>query len=160
MLQRIKETAQVIGGKLLARKASLSTTESCTGGRIAASCCSIPGASSWFISGIVAYTPKSKQEILGVSHDIIREGVVTSSTAEAMAIRMAQLAGSDFALSTTGVCGPGESEGLAPCRAWIGVYAYGEVKSFLYESEDNGRELNILSVTIAALSRLLQALDK
>ncbi|MBV8594251.1 MAG: nicotinamide-nucleotide amidohydrolase family protein, partial [Caulobacteraceae bacterium] len=47
------------------------TAESCTGGLVAAALCSIPGASDVFERGFVAYTNRAKQELLGISGDLI-----------------------------------------------------------------------------------------
>jgi nicotinamide-nucleotide amidase len=55
------------------RSLRIVTAESCTGGLVAAALCAIPGASDVFERGFVAYTNRAKQEMLGVSGDLIAD---------------------------------------------------------------------------------------
>lgn len=154
----IHDTARTIGEKLQLMQAKVSTAESCTGGVVASSLCSVAGASGWFDTGIVAYTYESKKDRLGISSDILDQGLVTQATAETMATNIRNISRTDYAISTTGVCGPSESEGHSPCHAWIAIATPSGVKSRLIESEDRGREENILTVTLTALEFLLHHL--
>ena len=154
----ICDTAHTIGEKLQLMQAEISTAESCTGGVVASSLCAVAGASGWFDTGIIAYTYESKRNRLGIPTDILDQGLVTQATAEAMAIGIRKLSGTDYAISTTGVCGPSESEGYSPCHVWVAIATPSGVRSLLIESEDRGREENILTVTSAALEFLLNNL--
>ncbi|MDO5036483.1 MAG: CinA family protein [Porphyromonas sp.] len=133
----------------------LATAESCTGGLLAHQLTSVPGASEWYHTGVVAYTEESKRQLLGLTDEELRGGLVTRDCAEAMARRVAALSGADYAISTTGVCGPAVSEGYPPCTAWIGVATPTGVFSTLYTSEDMGRSRNKELVAYAALDFFL-----
>jgi nicotinamide-nucleotide amidase len=97
----------VVGGLLRARQASLAVAESCTGGLIASRITDVPGSSEYFERGIVAYDPRTKEEVLGIAGELIREhGVVSPEVARAMAQGVRRTAGTAYGLSTTGIAGP------------------------------------------------------
>ena len=52
---------------------TVGTAESCTGGRIAEAIISLPGASNYFKGGVVSYTNEVKENLLGVSHEVLEE---------------------------------------------------------------------------------------
>ena len=107
---------------LAARAATVATAESLTGGRLAALLTTTPGASETFRGGVVAYATDLKVAVLGVSSEVVAEhGVVSAACARAMAEGVRRLAGSTYALSTTGVAGPDSSEGRPPGTAFVGV---------------------------------------
>lgn len=90
------------------RGVTLATAESCTGGLLAHRITNVPGASEVFLQGFVTYSNKAKEEHLGVDPDVIeREGAVSAKVAAAMAQGALDASGADFALSTTGIAGPG-----------------------------------------------------
>ena len=100
----------VVGELLRQRKATVSVAESCTGGLLAERLTSVPGSSDYFEAGFVTYTRRLKAELLGVTTDPL----VSKETAEAMAVGARQRTGSTYALSTTGVAGPGQGGETAP----------------------------------------------
>jgi len=63
---------EVIGQLLKVNKATLSTAESCTGGTIAHLITQVSGSSAYFKGSIVAYSNSVKEEILGVSPELIK----------------------------------------------------------------------------------------
>jgi len=92
---------------LSARKLSLSTAESCTGGLLAAEITSISGASGYYRGGIVAYENSVKINQLGVSSAMLDEyGAVSAEVAIAMADGVREKFHCDIGLSTTGIAGP------------------------------------------------------
>jgi len=95
-------------GKLLTKKnKTLAIAESCTGGNVARKITSIPGASKYFIGGIIAYDPTIKIKELNVNPDLINEfSVVSSEVSEAMAVGIQQKYNTDYAIATTGNAGP------------------------------------------------------
>ena len=99
---------------------SLSVAESLTGGLLASALVDTPGASDVFLGGVVAYTLQAKREVLGVSADALAHGVVSQEVALAMAQGALELFGSDYALSTTGIAGPGPQEGQEAGTIWLG----------------------------------------
>lgn len=98
--------------RLLGRRGlSLAVAESLTGGELAATLVSVPGASDVFQGGIVSYTAEVKASVLGVSRDLLAaRGTVHPDVAEQMAEGACRVLGTDVALATTGVAGPGPSE--------------------------------------------------
>lgn len=102
------ETMEEVVGKLLVeRGATVSLAESCTGGLIAERITEVAGSSSYFIEGAVTYSNDAKIRTLDVKPETLAEfGAVSSQTAEEMAGGMRKRAGTDFALSVTGIAGP------------------------------------------------------
>lgn len=86
---------------------TLTTAESATGGMIAATLVNVPGISEFFEEGYVTYSNAAKVKMIHVDPQIIEEfGVVSKETAFEMAKKAAQTAGTNAALSVTGVAGP------------------------------------------------------
>lgn len=86
---------------------TLSLAESCTGGMIAARITAMPGSSAYFLEGNVTYSNGAKTRLLNVPAELIEEhGAVSAEVARAMAAGARRAAGSDLALSVTGIAGP------------------------------------------------------
>ncbi len=102
------DLATVIGRALAQAGHVLATAESCTGGRVAAACTSVAGASGWFSEGVITYSNAAKVRLLGVSsEDLDQHGAVSEVVARQMAEGVRQRADADYGLSTTGIAGPG-----------------------------------------------------
>lgn len=112
--------AQLLIDALRVNGQSVSVAESLSGGLLASALVDIPGASDVFLGGVVAYTIAAKREVLGVGKDALACGVVSQEVAIALAIGALDLFGSDYAISTTGVAGPGPQEGIEPGTIWLG----------------------------------------
>lgn len=105
--QDFRSLDQVIIDLLIARKETVTTAESCTGGFLAHRLTNISGASAVFLEGFVTYSNEAKARALGVDLELIREhGAVSRPVAEAMAKGALQTAGATYALATTGIAGP------------------------------------------------------
>lgn len=99
---------QVVGAYLTRAGATVATAESCTGGRIASLFTEVAGCSGWFIEGTVTYANISKMRLLGVDEAMLAEhGAVSRPVAIAMAEGARRQAETTYALSTTGIAGPG-----------------------------------------------------
>ena len=86
----------------------IATAESCTGGLIAAACTSLAGSSDWFERGFVTYSNDAKSEMLGVPAALIAaHGAVSAEVACAMAEGALAYSRAAFAVSVTGIAGPG-----------------------------------------------------
>jgi nicotinamide-nucleotide amidase len=109
--------------ELGARGASLGTAESVTGGGVADAFVAVPGASSVFRGGIVAYDNALKTSLLGVGEDVLRaHGAVSEETALAMARGARSALGCDVALATTGIAGPSGATADKPVGlVWLAV---------------------------------------
>ncbi len=117
--QELEETV----GKLLARrKFTISVAESCTGGLIADYLTDVSGSSGYFERGVVAYSNRSKIELLGVPGQLIQEhGSVSREVAEAMARGIRSISGTTIGISTTGIAGPTGATPEKPVGlVWIG----------------------------------------
>ncbi|MDR2395417.1 MAG: competence/damage-inducible protein A [Endomicrobium sp.] len=100
--------ASVVGRLLIAKKKTISLAESCTGGKIASAITDIPGSSLYLKSAMVVYSNESKIKLLGVKEDTISNfGAVSEQTAKEMAEAVLRLSNTDYALSVTGIAGPG-----------------------------------------------------
>ena len=107
-----------------------SAAESCTGGDIARRFTEIPGASEFFLGGVVTYTNEAKAKLLGIDPALIEEkGAVSFEVAKEMAQRVRALTGSDIGLGVTGLAGP-DGDGVhevgtvfvslaAPEQTWV-----------------------------------------
>ncbi len=100
--------AGVVGDLLRLKSAKLAVAESCTGGLLAGRITDVAGSSDYFDRGFVTYTNEAKVELLGVSRDILLKcGAVSAETAKEMALGALDRARVDYAVSITGVAGPG-----------------------------------------------------
>ena len=142
------------------RKLTLSAAESCTGGLISHYVTSLPGASGFFVAGIVSYAAEIKQSLLGVSPDIIQEkGVVSAETAVDMAGRMRMLALTDYSVSTTGNLGPDVLEGKE--RGLVYIAACSENRAEVRELMlSGGREENKEEAAVSALRLLIELVEE
>ena len=96
------------------RGLKLATAESCTGGLISALLTEIPGSSAVLERGFVVYSNDAKQEMLGVSEDVlVAHGAVSEPTARAMALGALAHSSADIAVSVTGIAGP---DGGSPAK--------------------------------------------
>jgi nicotinamide-nucleotide amidase len=86
---------------------SVAAAESCTGGLLAARLTDRPGASAYFLGGIVAYSNQAKSELVGVDPAlIVRFGAVSPEVADALADGAAERLGAEIGIGITGVAGP------------------------------------------------------
>jgi len=93
---------------LFKSKQTVATAESCTGGLLAKSFTDVPGSSGYFLRGYVTYANQAKQDILGVPGEVLNtHGAVSEQAARTMVQSCRRLAKSDFAISVTGIAGPG-----------------------------------------------------
>ena len=110
------DVLRALEGKTLVTAASL------TGGGIGAALTAVSGASAVFKGGVISYCDEVKHEILGVSWDVLeRYGAVSMLTAKAMASGVREMLKADYAVSVTGLAGPGGDEfGHAVGTVFIG----------------------------------------
>lgn len=105
--QEMRDAAVALLNLCKARRLTLATAESCTGGLLAAALTDIAGSSAVVDRGFVTYTNESKQQMIGVPPMTIEKcGAVSRETAEAMAKGALAHAPVDLAVSITGIAGP------------------------------------------------------
>ena len=96
---------------LSARGLTFATAESCTGGLIPKKITDVSGCSSVYLGGVVSYANSVKQNVLGVSGEMLADiGPYNRETAEQMVAGVRALTGADAAVATTGIAGPGGTE--------------------------------------------------
>ena len=139
-----------------AKKLTLSTAESCTGGYIAHLITQHPGCSKVFDGGAVTYSYELKESVLGVSAETLQKyGAVSEETVKEMAKGAIKNFKTDLAVAVSGIAGP---DGGTPDKpvgtVWIAVATKDQViaKVFLF---GNKRAQNIVRSANAALSMLL-----
>lgn len=111
-----------IGRLLKSKGLTLSCAESCTGGEIAHLITQVAGSSAYFLGSVTSYAVSVKETVLGVPAAVIEgHGVVSAEVAAAMAEGVRRLTGSDYAVATTGLAGPGGDEFNPVGTVWIGA---------------------------------------
>jgi nicotinamide-nucleotide amidase len=114
--------AQVIVDLLRTRGETLCVAESLTGGGLGAAITAVAGASDIFIGGVTAYQVSVKESLLKVAHaSIIDFGVVSDEVARQMADGARELFGATWAIATTGVAGPGPTDGHDAGTVWVAI---------------------------------------
>jgi nicotinamide-nucleotide amidase len=99
---------EAVGRLLRLAGKTVAVAESCTGGLVCHRITNVPGSSDYFERGIVAYTNRAKEDLLGVPSAVVeRHGAVSPEAAVAMAAGVRRLAGTDLGVGVTGIAGPG-----------------------------------------------------
>lgn len=154
---------EVVGRILRERKLTLAVAESCTGGLILDRLTDVPGSSAYVERGFVTYSNSSKIGELGVPGDVIAEhGAVSKEVALAMARGAREQAGTDIALSTTGIAGPTGATPSKPVGTlWIGYADAGGAfaKEFLLETDRRRFKIRASQTALEILRRRLLKID-
>ncbi len=107
--------AQQLLDEARAKGLRIAIAESCTGGLIAALLTEIPGSSDVVERGFVTYSNESKEDLLGVPTDLIRQyGAVSAPVAQAMVQGALQHSLAHLAVAVTGIAGPGGGTAQKP----------------------------------------------
>lgn len=100
--------AEVVVHEAVRQGVTLATAESCTGGLVSGAITSVPGSSDAHNGGIVSYANSVKTGVLGVSPQVLATvGAVSEECAQQMAEGARRALGTTYAVSTTGIAGPG-----------------------------------------------------
>ena len=152
--------AQDLVKQLKKREKTLATAESITGGGLASIITSIPGSSEVFLGGVDSYSDQSKKKFFGITSALLKKETAVS---EKVAIAMAEAARkefkSDFAISTTGVAGPGKAYGQKAGTVWIAIASKKESVSValsLSGDREAVRNATIISA-LATFARILSS---
>lgn len=157
------ELSRALGEALRERGLTIATAESCTGGGVAAAITAIAGSSAYFVGGAVTYSAATKAAILGVPQAIFDEerggdGVVSAACALAMARGARRVFGTDLAIATTGIAGPGGAEPGKPVGLVHFAVALGEATFARHTVYAGDRAAVIAAATHDALAFALDAL--
>lgn len=139
------------------RGVGLVVAESCTGGLLAATLTSVPGASEVVQRAYVAYADAAKVEDLGVApSELARFGAVSEAVARAMAegARARGLGPATLGLAATGIAGPGGGSPEKPVgTAWVAAACEDQVVTRRYDLGP-GTRAEIRTRTVVAALRL------
>ncbi|MEI6831396.1 MAG: CinA family protein [Candidatus Omnitrophota bacterium] len=106
-MNMLNKTAKQLHNKLIKHKITIAVAESCTGGLLSSLLTKYPGASAYFLLGVVAYSNNSKKKILGIPEKIINKyGAVSNKVALLMARNIRKKINADFGISITGIASP------------------------------------------------------
>ena len=157
-MQILLPLAEKIAERLKARGETISIAESSSGGLLSAALLAIPGASAYFVSGAVVYTPRARATLM----DIPRAGVAgMRSASEPYALLLAQTArtrfGTHWALSETGAAGPtGNPYGDAAGHSCIALAGPDIERAITLETASPDRVENMRAFAKAALELLFK----
>jgi nicotinamide-nucleotide amidase len=157
----ILELAEQVLSAARAKGLKIATAESCTGGLVAGALTAIAGSSDVFERGFVTYSNEAKEQLLGVSPDILGTyGAVSEETAAAMAFGALKGAFADIAVSITGIAGPGGGSAAKPVGlVWFGG-AYGRASGFIVASEARFGDLGRAAIREESVRRALGLLQE
>ena len=152
----------LVGRLLVQRGKTISTAESCTGGRLAAALNAQSGSSAYYMGSVVAYDNSVKTNLLGVSPEILSvDGAVSESTVRQMAEGVRSLIGTDYAIATSGIAGPTGGTADKPVgTVWIAwaTSSGTEAQCFHFGAAREREQITQRAVT-AALVHLVELLN-
>ena len=152
----------LVGRLLVQRGKTISTAESCTGGRLAAALNAQSGSSAYYMGSVVAYDNSVKTNLLGVSPEILSvDGAVSESTVRQMAEGVRSLIGTDYAIATSGIAGPTGGTADKPVgTVWIAwaTPSGTEAQCFHFGAAREREQITQRAVT-AALVHLVELLN-
>ncbi|MDE6490528.1 MAG: CinA family protein [Muribaculaceae bacterium] len=144
---------------LKAKGYTAASAESCTGGNIARSITSVPGASEVFAGSIVAYSNDVKHRLLGVDPPTLQHhGAVSQPTVTEMASGARTAIGTDCAVATSGIAGPGGGSVDKPVgTVWMAVDTPSTKHAALYHFNGTRSEI-IDQATVTAIKLLIESI--
>lgn len=149
----------IVGKKLLEKGLTMGTAESCTGGNIAHEITTQAGSSEYFLGSVVSYANEVKRNVLGVNaDDLERHGAVSRQVVEQMCAGACRVLGTDCAVATSGIAGPGGGTPDKPVgTVWIAAQCRQHTVSQLCRFNGD-RQAVIARATTKALLMLLEML--
>lgn len=155
---------EYIAQELTARKKTVTTAESCTGGLLSAALTSLSGSSAYFQRGFITYSNQSKTQMLNVLPSTLRAyGAVSEETAREMALGALLATRNDYALSITGVAGPdGGTEKNPVGTVWFGFATKQRIwaKKYHFQGDRNQIRQQAVQYALAILEHYLKTSDK
>lgn len=152
---------EIIGKLLTNTKQTLAIAESCTGGYISHLITTVPGSSEYFIGSLIAYSYQIKINNLGVKAETLeKHGAVSEECVREMVSGIKTHFKTDFAVSTTGIAGPGGATSDKPVGlVWIAVA--GPKGIVTRKIMANGERINVIERTaLVALDMLRREILK
>ena len=135
----MKVLGKKIVNKLIKKKLTISTAESCTGGLLSSAITSVAGSSKVFKLGLVTYSNRSKIKVLKVLKNIIRKyGAVSEQVCLAMVMNLNKISKTSISISITGIAGPNGGTKIKPVGlVYVGIKKGNrvEVKKYLFKNK-------------------------
>ena len=137
----MKTFGKKIVNRLLKKKLTISTAESCTGGLLSGAITSVTGSSKVFKLGLVTYSNQSKVKVLKVLKNIIRKyGAVSEQVCLAMVKNLNKISKTNISLSITGIAGPSGGTKKKPVGlVYVGIKRGNKVQVKKYLFKNKGR---------------------
>ena len=160
-MQSLTALGSAVGELLKSRKETLAAAESSAGGLINASLVAVPGASAYYLGGLIVYTYAGREALLDIGPEDMK-GIRSASEpfAQLMARRIRARLGATWGLAETGASGPsGNRYGDAPGHACIAVSGPIEAVVTLETGRD-AREENMWAFAQQAIDLLQTCLRK
>lgn len=150
-----------VGAALIERGCTVCAAESCTGGLILSALTDCAGSSAYVLGGVVSYSNEAKTRLLGLGEDtLMAHGAVSEAVAADMARGALRLFGASYALSVTGIAGPGGGSAEKPVGlTYIGLAGAQGLLWVERQVWDGDRIGNKVASVEAALGMLLSALE-
>jgi len=146
--------------KLIKKKISISVVESCTGGLVASEIISIPNTSKIFNLGLITYSNKSKEKILGISKKTLNKfGAVSPQVCREMMEKLYKMTKSDICISTTGIAGPSGGSNFKPVGlVYIGIKFKKISRIFMFNFMKKLTRNKIQKLTVSKVINILDNL--
>lgn len=155
-----KQTVELLKSK----KLKLATAESCTGGLISKRITDVSGSSEVFEGGVVCYSNRFKENVLGVSPETLKKyGAVSRETAREMVKGVLSLTKADIAVAVTGIAGPSSDDTNKPVGLVYIAVSDGKstiVKKLLNNFTGDVREQNRNISADTALEMIMRQYDE
>lgn len=138
---------------------TLSVAESCSGGQLAAYLTAIPGCSEWFAGGVVSYSNRMKEQLLGVCAETLTSvGAVSESVARQMAEGVRRVCATSYGIGVTGIAGPSGGTADKPVGtvyiAWA-MDAGTEVQRFNFKGDRSNVRAETVKEAVSGIKKRL-----
>ena len=144
--------------KLKKNKIKVAVAESCTGGLISYNLTKIPGASKFFMVGIISYSNISKLDLLKVrKKTLTKYGAVSAEICKEMCNNLLKISKTNIAISVTGIAGPDGGTKKKPIGlVYVGICSKNkfEIKKFNF-----GKKLSRINIQNLTLKKTIKLID-
>lgn len=160
-LSQVHCDAKKLGDKLKQYQLQLVTAESCTGGQLAQTITSVPGASQWFECGFVTYSILSKQQLLGIDEALLKQyGPASEEIVLAMANAALNKSSANVSIAITGIAGPDGGTEKTPVgtvwTAWIQKDSFNKTQRQHHSGDRLIIRYNAVEFALQTLLKLLK----
>ena len=156
----MKVLGKKIVNKLIKKKLTISTAESCTGGLLSSAITSVAGSSKVFKLGLVTYSNRSKIKVLKVLKNIIMKyGAVSEQVCLAMVMNLNKISKTGISISITGIAGPSGGTKKKPVGlVYVGIKKRNKISVKKYLFKNKGRTFIQKTAVNKSLRLILSAL--